>query len=171
MCSSSKSTSMPLMFSSNDLTFHRLMRKAAKKTRQAGEKRIAPRDIRKVTMARCRPPCGFTLLMMGNRLRCDNFEDEGITAAKGLCYTLEQSHLLHQLWPMRATRSACDNGRTGYIGHPEYEAGDRTRYLSTSITALEIAMHGPNTPPVLLRSYGVQQAEDGWLIQDRELGR
>lgn len=32
------------------LTIHRLMRKAAKKTRQAGEKRIAARDIRKVTM-------------------------------------------------------------------------------------------------------------------------
>lgn len=61
---------------SNHLTPGRLMRKAAKKTRQAGEKRIAARDIRKVTMV-CSAHLGIRpSLIMTCRLRCGNSEDD-----------------------------------------------------------------------------------------------
>ena len=63
------------------LTSGRLMRKAAKKTRQAGEKRIAARDIRKVTMVCTAHPGYRPLLIMVRRLRCGSFEDDGSTRA------------------------------------------------------------------------------------------
>jgi hypothetical protein len=67
---------------SNHLTPGRLMRKAAKKTRQAGEKRIAARDIRKVTMVCSAHPGNRPWLIMVCRLRCGSSEDDRSTRAR-----------------------------------------------------------------------------------------
>ena len=85
---------------SSNLTPRRLMRKAAKKTRQAGEKRIAARDIRKVTMVRCILLRGCALLMPGTRLRCESSEDERSIRAGDTSYGQKQRHFRFQPRPV-----------------------------------------------------------------------
>ena len=92
---------------SNHLTPGRLMRKAAKKTRQAGEKRIAARDIRKVTMVSSAHRRGRLSLIMVCRLHCGNSEDDRSTRA-GKHYLIDtKSNSIRSSMPWKSVW-ACD---------------------------------------------------------------